>query len=72
MKNENAQVLDPAQNPIPRLYAAGEKHDENPTTCTDCHNNHSKDLPKDAMKYCAQCHHRGTFECGTCHELRER
>ena len=21
---------------------------------------------------CAQCHHRGTFECGTCHELRER
>ena len=22
-KNENAQVLDPAQNPIPRLYAAG-------------------------------------------------
>lgn len=23
MKNENAQVLDPAQNPIPRLYAAG-------------------------------------------------
>ena len=44
----------------------------NPATCTDCHNNHSKDLPKDAMKYCAQCHHRGTFECGTCHELRER
>jgi len=24
------------------------------------------------MKYCAQGHHRGTFECGTCHELRER
>lgn len=23
MKNENGQVLDPAQNPIPRLYAAG-------------------------------------------------
>ncbi len=36
------------------------------------HNNHSKDQAKDAMKYCAQCHHRGTFECGTCHELRER
>lgn len=50
----------------------GEKHVENPATCTDCHNNHSKDLPKDAMKYCAQCHHRGTFECGTCHELRDR
>ena len=56
----------------PHERPAGEKHDENPTTCTDCHNNHSKDLPKDAMKYCAQCHHRGTFECGTCHELRER
>lgn len=55
----------------PHERPAGEKHDENPTTCTDCHNNHSKDLPKDAMKYCAQCHHRGTFECGTCHELRE-
>ena len=52
----------------PHERPAGEKHDENPTTCTDCHNNHSKDLPKDAMKYCAQCHHRGTFECGTCHE----
>ena len=44
----------------------------NPATCTSCHNNHSKDQAKDAMKYCAQCHHRGTFECGTCHELRER
>ena len=47
------------------------KHEENPATCTDCHNNHSKDLPKDA-RYCAQCHPPGTFECGTCHELRER
>ena len=56
----------------PHERPAGEKHDENPATCTDCHNNHSKDLPKDAMRYCAQCHHRGTFECGTCHELRER
>ncbi|MCB7036122.1 cytochrome c3 family protein [Eggerthella sinensis] len=56
----------------PHERPAGEKHDENPATCTDCHNNHSKDLNKDAMKYCAQCHHRGTFECGTCHELRER
>ena len=50
----------------------GEKHEANPATCTDCHNNHSKDLPKDALKYCAQCHHRGTFECGTCHEIRDR
>ena len=56
----------------PHERPAGAKHEENPATCTDCHNNHSKDLPKDAMKYCAQCHHRGTFECGTCHELRER
>lgn len=56
----------------PHERPAGERHDEVPATCTDCHNNHSKDLPKDAMKYCAQCHHRGTFECGTCHELRER
>lgn len=56
----------------PHERPAGKKHEENPATCTDCHNNHSKDLSKDAMKYCAQCHHRGTFECGTCHELRER
>lgn len=56
----------------PHERPAGQKHEENPATCTDCHNNHSKDLPKDAMKYCAQCHHRGVFECGTCHELRER
>ena len=56
----------------PHERPAGAKHEENPATCTDCHNNHSKDLPKDAMKYCAQCHHRGVFECGTCHELRDR
>ena len=56
----------------PHERPAGQKHEENPATCTDCHNNHSKDLPKDAMKYCAQCYHRGTFECGTCHELRDR
>ena len=56
----------------PHERPAGEKHDEeNPATC-DCHNNHSKDLEKDAQKYCAQCHHRGVYECGTCHELRER
>ncbi|WP_144301086.1 cytochrome c3 family protein, partial [Eggerthella lenta] len=56
----------------PHDVPSNEKHEENPATCTDCHNNHSKDLPKDSMRYCAQCHHRGTFECGTCHELRER
>ena len=54
----------------PHARPASEQHDANPMTCTDCHNNHSDDLPKDAMSYCAQCHHRGTFECGTCHELR--
>lgn len=56
----------------PHERPAGAKHEENPATCTDCHNNHSTDVPKDAMKYCAQCHHRGVFECGTCHELRDR
>lgn len=56
----------------PHERPAGEKHDENPATCTDCHNNHSTSLEKDAQKYCAQCHHRGVYECGTCHELRDR
>ena len=62
----NGTVVNPHERPD------GEAHDENPATCTDCHNNHSKDLSKDAMKYCAQCHHRGIFQCGTCHEIRER
>ena len=66
LTDDKGTVVNPHERP------AGEKHESNPATCTDCHNNHSKDLPKDAMKYCAQCHHRGTFECGTCHELRER
>lgn len=56
----------------PHERPAGTKHEENPATCTDCHNNHSTNLQKDAQKYCAQCHHRGVYECGTCHELRER
>lgn len=66
LTDDKGTVVNPHERP------AGAKHEENPATCTDCHNNHSTDLPKDAMKYCAQCHHRGTFECGTCHELRER
>ena len=66
LTDDKGTVVNPHERP------AGEKHEANPATCTDCHNNHSNDLPKDAMKYCAQCHHRGTFECGTCHELRER
>ena len=40
----------------PHDVPSNEKHEENPATCTDCHNNHSKDLPKDSMRYCAQCH----------------
>lgn len=66
LKDSNGTVVNPHERPD------GEAHDENPATCTDCHNNHSKDLSKDAMKYCAQCHHRGIFQCGTCHEIRER
>lgn len=66
LTDDNGTTVNPHERP------AGEKHDENPATCTDCHNNHSKDLGKDAKKYCAQCHHRGVYECGTCHELRER
>lgn len=66
LKDSNGTVVNPHERP------AGQKHEENPATCTDCHNNHSKDLSKDAMKYCAQCHHRGIFQCGTCHEIRER
>ena len=53
LTDDKGTVVNPHERP------AGEKHDENPATCTDCHNNHSKDLPKDAMKYCAQCHHPG-------------
>jgi nitrate/TMAO reductase-like tetraheme cytochrome c subunit len=47
----------------------GERHSENPAICTDCHKVHSENLSKDAMKYCAQCHHRGVFQCGTCHAI---
>lgn len=66
LKDSNGTVVNPHERP------AGDAHSENPATCTDCHNNHSKDLSKDAMKYCAQCHHRGIFQCGNCHEIRER
>lgn len=66
LTDDNGTTVNPHERP------AGQKHEENPATCTDCHNNHSKDLTKDAKKYCAQCHHRGVYECGTCHELRDR
>ena len=66
LTDDNGTTVNPHARP------SNEKHDANPLTCTDCHNNHSTDLAKDAQKYCAQCHHRGVYECGTCHELRER
>jgi hypothetical protein len=56
----------------PHARPAGPAHEQSPATCTDCHNNHSKNLAKDAMKYCAECHHRGVFQCGTCHALRDK
>lgn len=70
--NSTALTDDKGTTVNPHERPAGERHEQNPATCTDCHNNHSKDLQKDAKKYCAQCHHRGVYECGTCHELRER
>lgn len=65
-KDEKGKVQNPHE------YPSNEQHDTMNPTCTDCHNNHSKDMQKDAMKWCAQCHHKGVFQCGTCHELRER
>lgn len=65
-KDEKGKVQNPHD------YVSNEQHDLTSPTCTDCHNNHSKDMQKDAMKWCAQCHHKGVFQCGTCHELRER
>ncbi|MDR2586898.1 MAG: cytochrome c3 family protein [Coriobacteriales bacterium] len=64
LKDDQGTVVNPHQRP------EGATHAENPASCTSCHNNHSSDLPKDAKKYCAQCHHRGIWQCGTCHEKR--
>lgn len=66
LTDSNGTSVNPHDRPI------GQTHDENPSTCTDCHNNHSQNLEKDAMKYCASCHHRGVFTCGNCHEVRTR
>ncbi|MDR1358570.1 MAG: cytochrome c3 family protein [Coriobacteriales bacterium] len=66
LKDDQGTIVNPHARP------AGQTHAQNPATCTDCHNNHSKNLSKDAMKYCASCHHRGVFACGTCHEVRTR
>lgn len=65
-KDEKGKVQNPHE------YPSNEQHDLMNPTCTDCHNIHSKNLQKDAMMWCAQCHHKGVFQCGTCHELRER
>ena len=65
-KDEKGKVQNPHEDP------SNEQHDANAPTCTDCHKIHSKNLQKDAMMWCAQCHHKGVFQCGTCHELRER
>lgn len=56
----------------PHSYESNEQHDANQPTCVDCHKVHSEDIQKDATKWCAQCHHRGVFTCGNCHEIRER
>lgn len=56
----------------PHNYEANEQHLAHQPTCTDCHKIHSAETEKDATKWCAQCHHRGVFTCGNCHEIRER
>lgn len=56
----------------PHKYDSNKQHDANQPTCIDCHKVHSEDIQKDATKWCAQCHHRGVFTCGNCHEIRER
>ena len=65
-KDEKGKVQDPHE------YESNEQHDAHQPVCTDCHKIHSEELQKDAMMWCAQCHHKGVFQCGTCHELRER
>lgn len=54
----------------PHELQPGEKHEANAPTCTSCHKTHSGNLSKDSMKFCAQCHHRGIFTCGNCHEIK--
>jgi hypothetical protein len=66
LKDSNGMVVNPHDPPsTPHM-------DAKPATCTDCHETHTTDaLSKDAMGYCAQssCHHRGVFQCGTCHAV---
>ncbi|MDR0499947.1 MAG: cytochrome c3 family protein [Coriobacteriales bacterium] len=65
LKDDQGKIVNPHQRPD------GETHSNNPATCTSCHNNHSETLARDAKKYCASCHHRGIWQCGTCHEKRD-
>ena len=65
-KDEKGKVQNPHVRP------SNEQHDAYPPTCTDCHKIHSENIQEDAMDWCAQCHHKGVFQCGTCHELRQR
>jgi hypothetical protein len=71
-RTEDSEALKDDQGLVvnPHLRPEGARHLENPAVCTDCHNNHSTELARDAKKYCAQCHHRGVWQCGTCHEKR--
>jgi hypothetical protein len=64
LKDDKGLIVNPHSRPD------GETHAQNPATCTSCHNNHSEALARDAKKYCASCHHRGVWQCGTCHEKR--
>ncbi|MDR3316394.1 MAG: cytochrome c3 family protein, partial [Coriobacteriales bacterium] len=45
LKDDQGLVVNPHQRP------AGERHIEVPSICTDCHNNHSETLARDAKKY---------------------
>ena len=65
LRDDQGLVVNPHQRPD------GLKHAENPATCTSYHNNHAENLNREAKKYCASCHHRGIWQCGTCHELRD-
>lgn len=39
-------------------------------TCSDCHKLHGDSSAEEAaIKRCYSCHHKQTFECGTCHEV---
>lgn len=50
----------------PHDLPASEDHDL--ILCTSCHEMHSGTSVEDqAPKSCKTCHHKGTYECGTCH-----